>query len=235
MNNLKTLEMQGCRTFVCPNLSIIEEKCKTSNIRSDIVERSKSMAMEYFRKTYHRPHYSSARHVIPAIVYIASILEGDKRSKVYIANIFGVSYITIRKWQTDVMEVLDIEKLEVEVAPKKVNIDVDGQFCEIDKEGKALLLQDVTIETAKHLMSRYFKIESFSRHYSRIGKLRAAFIYTASIVENDRRTQMEICQMSGVSEAAISVWHGNIVRVLGLKIISHCGHTVAVLEEQYDS
>jgi transcription initiation factor TFIIIB Brf1 subunit/transcription initiation factor TFIIB len=235
MSNLKKLEIQGCRKFVCSNLSIMEEKCKAANIRYDIIERSKNMASEYFRKTYRRPHYSSARHVIPAIVYIASILEGDKKSKVYISKIFGVSYITVGKWQPDVMKVLDIEKLEREVAPKKESLDIDSQFCEIDKEGKALSLQDTTIETAKYLMSKYFKIENFGRHYSHIRRLRLAFIYIASIVENDRRTQMEMCQMSGMSECTISYWYRDIVRVLGLKIISHAGHTVTVLEGQYDS
>jgi transcription initiation factor TFIIIB Brf1 subunit/transcription initiation factor TFIIB len=97
------------------------------------------------------------------------------------------------------------------------------------------LLQDVTIETAKHLMSKYFKIESFGRHYLRIRRLRSAFIYTASIIENDRRSQFEIGQASGVSEAVISNWYNDILRVLGLKIISHCGHTITVLEGQYDS
>lgn len=235
MNNLEELEMQGCKTFICPNLSIMEEKCKEANIETNIIERSKSMAIEYFRKTYRRPHYSSARHVIPAIVYIASILEGDKRSKVKIAKAFGVSHVTIRKWQSDVMEVLDIKKLERDVPLGQIKLEIDDQFCELDKEGKMLSLRDATIEMAKCLMSKYFKIESFARHYYRIGKLRAAFIYTASIIENDRRTAMEIGQLSGVSEAVISSGHSSIVRVLGLKIISHQTHTLMVLEGQYDS
>jgi hypothetical protein len=235
MSSLKELEMEGCRTFVCPNLSTMEEICKEANVGANVIERSKSMAFEYFKRTYHRPRYSSARHVIPAIVYIASILEGEKRSKVKIAKTFGVSYITVRKWQPDVMEVLDIKKLERDVPLEQIKLEADSQFCEIDKEGKVLLLRHDTIETAKYLMSKYFKIESFDRHYPRIKRLRAAFIYTASIIENDRRTQMEIGQMSGESEANISNWHSNIVRVLGIKIISHRAHTISVLEGQYDS
>jgi transcription initiation factor TFIIIB Brf1 subunit/transcription initiation factor TFIIB len=235
MSNLKELEMQGCKTFVCPNLSLMEEKCKESNIREDIIERSKSMAIEYFRKTYHEPHYSSARHVIPAIVYIACCLEGDKRSKTDIAKMFDTSHITVRKWQIDIMEVLDIKTLETNRKFKKIEVDIDGQFCEIDKEGNVLLLKEDTIETAKCLLSKYFKIESFDRHYSRIRQLRLAIIYTASIVENDRRTQIEICQISGISEAVISNWYRKVLRVLGLKIICNNGHTVTVLEGQYDS
>ena len=235
MSNLKKLEKQGCRTFVCPNLSIMEAKCKELNIREDIIERSKSMAIEYFRKTYHKPHYSSAKHVIPSIVYIVSILEGEKRSQEEIAKMFGTSSITIRKWQKDVMGIMDIRDLETNRKIKKMEVDMDGQFCEIDKEGKMLLLEDDTIEMAKHLMFKYFKNENFDRHYPRIKKLRSALIYTASIIKNDRRTQFEICQALGQSEAVISNWYNKILRVLGLKIISHNGHTVTVLEGQYNS
>ncbi len=234
MTDMRKLEMKGCRTFVCPNLSMMETICNEHNIRKDIIERSKRMAFEYFKKTYHRPHYSSARHVIPAIVYIASVLMGEKISKIGVARIFNVSYITVKKWQIDIMEVLNIKTLEAELIFEEKKIDVESQFCEIDKEGKVLLLKDVTIETAKHLMSRYFKIENFGHHYKRIKHLRLAFIYTASVIENDKRTQMEIGQMSGVSEAVISNWHNNIMRVLGIKIIIHCGHTVTVLEEEYN-
>lgn len=232
MSDLKELEMRACKTFVCPNLSIMETICKESNIREDIIERAKSMAIEYFKKTYHQPHYSSARHVIPAILYIASILGGDKRSKIDIAKMFGVSYITVRKWQKDVMEVLDIKILEKEKKADEIKIEADSQFCEIDKEGKVLLLKEATIETAKHLMSKYFKIESFDHHYPHIKGLRSAFIYTASVIENDRRTQMEIAKVAGSSEVTISNWYRDILRVLGLKIIIHYGHTVTVLEGQ---
>lgn len=232
--DLKNLEMKGCRTFICPNLSLMEKKCKELNIREGIIERSKSIAFEYFKKTYHKPHYSSARHVMPAIVYVAYMLEGDKLSKVKMAKMFSTSTVTIRKWQMDIMEVLDINIPEKEEKSKEPKF-CDSQFCEIDKEGKVLLLKDSTIEMAKHLMSKYFKIESFDRHYSRIRGLRSGFIYTASIIENDRRRQIEISQVLGVPEAVVSNWHRDIMRVLGLRIIGHQMHTISVLEEQYDS
>lgn len=234
MRGTKKLDALGCKTFVCPNLKIMESRCNEHNIRKDIIERAKSMASEYFRKTYHMPRFASARHVIPAIVYIACTLEGEKRSKVNISKMFGVSYITVRKWQIDVMKVLNMETLEKQSLIEK-KVDVDSQFCEIDKEGKALLLKDSTIETAKYLMSKYFKIENFGRHYSHIKRLRSAFIYSASIIENDKRTQMEICKISGSSEANISYWYHDVIRVLGIKVIAHDGHTVKVLEGQYDS
>lgn len=235
MNNLKELEMQGCRTFVCPNLSIMEERCKDLNIRGDTIERSKNMAIEYFKKTYHKPHYSSARHVIPSIVYIVCVLEGEKRTKEEIAKAFGTSSITIRKWQKDVMRIMDIKELGTNRKFEKKEVDLSSQFAEIDKEGNMLLLEDDTIEMAKHLMSKYFKIESFDHHYPRIKSFRMGLMYTASIIKNDRRRQTDICQVLGASESIISNWHNKILRVLGLKIISNNGHTVTVLEEQYDS
>lgn len=213
----------------------MESKCKELNIREEIIDRSKSMAIEYFKKTCHKPHYSSASHVIPAIVYIVCILEGDKRFKTDIAKTFGISSVTIRKWQVDVMGIMNIKELETDRKVKKMEIDLADQFCEIDKEGEILSLNFDTIEMAKHLMSKYFTIESFEHHYPHIRRLRSALIYTASIIENDRRRQMEICRLSEVSEAVISYRYHNIIRILGLKIICHQGHTITALEDQYDS
>lgn len=240
MNELKELEILGCRRFVCPNLSIIDEKGKELNLREETIKRSKDMAIEYFKKTYHKPHYSSARHVIPGIVYIAAILENDRRSQEDIKKIFDTSHKTITRWYRDVMDVLDIKRLKEERVKEKrklktLDINIDEEFCEIDKEGKALLLEDNTIERAKILASKYFKIADFDHYYPRIKQLWPAFIYAASIIENDRRTQMDIFNVSGITESVISKWYIDIQRVLGLKIICHGTHTITVLEEQYDS
>jgi len=240
MDDLKKLEIQGCRTFVCPNLSLIEEKGKELNLMEATIKRSKDMAIEYFRKTYHKPHYSSARHVLPGIVYIASILEGDRRSQEDIKKIFDVSHKTITRWYRDVMDVLGIktlkkERFEEEGKFEAQYINIDNTFCEIDKEGKALLLEDGTIERAKNLASKYFKIANFDHYYKHVKQLLPAFIYMASIIENDRRTQMEVGKVLGVHESVISKWYNDILGVLGMKIICNGGHTIAVLEEQYDS
>ncbi len=238
MSDLRKLEMQGCRTFVCPNLSIIEEKGKELNLREDTIKRSKDMATEFFKKTYHKPHYSSARHVVPGIVYAACVLEYDKRLREDIAETFGVSGCTVTKWYRDVIRTLDIEvhKKGKTVKERKFRgpkIDLNRVFYEIDKQGKALSLKYNTIERAKNIAIKYFKIESYGHHYHII-QLCSAFIYTASITENDKRTQIDISQVSGISETMISKWYIDILRVLGMKIISNNKRTILVLEGQYD-
>lgn len=247
MDDLKELEIQGCRKFVCPNLSLIDEKGRELNLREDTIKRSKDMAIEYFKKTYHKPHYSSARHVLPGIVYIVSILEGDRRSQGDIVKIFDVSHKTITRWYRDVMDTLNIktlkeeklkkeklkkERIEKERKFKVLDVNIDSEFCEIDKEGKALSLKDDTIERAKNLASKYFKVASFDHYYPHIKQLWPAFIYAASIIENDRRTQMDISNVSGIAESVISKWHNDIKRVLCMKIICHGTHAITVL---YDS
>lgn len=233
MNELKELEIQGCRTFVCPNLSLIDKKGNELGLRDTTIKRSKDMAIEFFKKTYHKPHFSSARHVIPGIVYIASIIEDDRKSQKDIAKIFDVSLCTIKKWYRDVMVVLDIKTLKKEKQFKVQEINIDIEFCEIDKEGKALSLEDSTIESAKNLASRYFKIADIDHYYPHIKQLWPAFIYTASVIENDSRRQLDVLKVSGVSECIISKWHQDILRVLGMKLI-RCGRRFKVLENQYD-
>lgn len=238
MSDLKKLEIQGCRTFVCPNLSLIDEKGKELNLMEETIKRSKDIAIEFFRKTYHKPNFSSAKHVIPGIVYLACILEGDKRFRSDIADTFGTTGLTVTKWYRVVVATLDIE------IPKKVKnvkertlrpkIDVNRVSYEIGKQGKALSLEDITIERANNIAIKYFKIASFGYPFHII-PLCSALIYTASIIENDKRTQMDISQISGVHESIISKWCLDIIRVLGLKIISNNKRTIAVLEGQYDS
>src|SRR3972149_6869005 len=85
MVNIKELEIQGCRKFVCPNLCLLDEKGKELNLKEETIKRSKNIAIDYFKKTYHNPNYS-AKKVLAAILYIASILEGEKKSQKNIAN-----------------------------------------------------------------------------------------------------------------------------------------------------
>ena len=74
----KELDMLACRTYVCPNMGLIEEKGKELGLDDRIIERAKNMAVEYFKKTYHKPHYSSAKYVLPSFIYVAAIREGEK-------------------------------------------------------------------------------------------------------------------------------------------------------------
>jgi hypothetical protein len=48
----KDLDKQACRTFVCPNLALIDEKGKELGLRDATIKKAKDMAIEYFTKTY---------------------------------------------------------------------------------------------------------------------------------------------------------------------------------------
>jgi len=107
------LEIQGYNIFVYPNLALIDIKCKELGLSDNVVERAKSLADEYIKRTYRRPRYSSIKHVIPAFVYIASILENDwdnRKTQFEVAKAFGTAEGTVRKWYRDVIEILDIRK-----------------------------------------------------------------------------------------------------------------------------
>jgi transcription initiation factor TFIIIB Brf1 subunit/transcription initiation factor TFIIB len=241
MSSVIELERMGCRKFVCPNISLIDEKGKELGLRDVTIRKAKEIAVEYFRKTYHHPHYSSVKHVLPSMVYIASKLERDKIIQRDIAKGFDVSHCTINKWYKDVMKVLDIETLkkgkmlDIPVPEYDVEADIkikfDSELGEIDKAGKVLSLKKSTIQKAKDLASQYFKTADFEHYRLNVRQLRYGFIYTASVIENDRRTQLEISGISGTSECAIGKWYHDVLRVLRLKIISHNMRTICVLEE----
>lgn len=228
------LEKLGCRTFVCPNLRLIDEKGKELNLSEETIKKAKNIAIEYFKKTYHRPPYSSAKHLLPSFIYVASTIDGSKVSQIDIANVFGSSCCTIRKWYNDIMNTVDIKmpmkerKCKNSACPNPEIIKYIAN--EIDKKGKTLQLNEITIEKAKSLSVRY--LESVSNyHRCPIAKqLVPAFIYTASVIENDKRTQMDIYMVSGVAESIISKWHNDILRVLGMNIISSNNRVIAVLE-----
>lgn len=226
----KELEILGCKTFVCPNLSIIDEKGKELGLSEKTIKKAKDIAISYFKKTYRRPPYSSAKCLLPSFIYMASIIENERRSQTSIADMFGMSHSTIRKWYVNIIKTLDTMIHEEDKDPGMIGTFVE----EIDKEGKALQLKEETIEKAKNLAINYFDITPHNRYYPHIKQLLPAFIYTASVIENDRRTQMEVCMVSGVAESLISKWHGDILRVLGMKIISNNMRTIAVLEGQDD-
>jgi len=232
---VKELEIQGCRTFVCPNLSIINEKGKELNLKEEIIERAKGLAIEYFKMTYHRPHYSSAKYLLPAFIYVASVLEGEKICQADVAKVFEMSHSTIRKWYYDITDTLSIDvkrdrKVSI-LGPETYTFYLD----DINTIGKTLNLKDTTIEKAKSLAIRYFRMVPHYHYYPYVKQLLSAFVYTTSIIENDKRSQLEVYKASGVSEGLISKWHNNILRTFGMKIIGHDGRVTAVLEGQYDS
>jgi transcription initiation factor TFIIIB Brf1 subunit/transcription initiation factor TFIIB len=105
----KDLDKQACRTFVCPNLALIDEKGKELELKDTTIKRTKDMAIEYFKKTYQTPHYSSAKNLLPAFMYMASIIENDRRTQWDVEKVYKVSSATIRKWYKDISGVLNIK------------------------------------------------------------------------------------------------------------------------------
>jgi len=237
----KELDILACRTYVCPNMGLIEQKGKELNLNERVIERAKNMAIEYFKKTYRKPHYSSSRYLFPAFIYLAAILEGEKRRQNDVAKIFDVTSLTITRWYRDIMSTLDIKIIKkekkvkvsgsyVEREKKKVNESVF--IDEIDREGKLLSLKRKTIERAKNLASRYFAIDDNYSCNSHVKKMSAAFVYMASVFENDKRSQMEVGEVCGVTEGTISKWYNDIIKSFGMKVIANGGRVLCVLEDK---
>jgi transcription initiation factor TFIIIB Brf1 subunit/transcription initiation factor TFIIB len=248
---VKELEIQGCRTFVCPNINLIEEKGKELLLKDSTIKRAKDMAIGYFKKTYSRPHYSSAKHLLPAFIYVASILEGDRRFQKEIAEVFGTTNVTITKWYRDIVETMGLtivcndtvaDKKDRDItrerakALKNYGTIVHPDFDMIDEGGKVLRSDPFVIKRAKDIAVRYFnKTWSKSRYIPATKTVLPALLYLASILEKDRRTQMDIAIKFNISESNVSIWYKDITDTLGMKIIYGDDKKVLkVLEEQGD-
>ena len=111
--------------------------------------------------------------------------------------------------------------------------DIESIFTnEIDREGKALSLKMKTIARAKSLAARYFAVADNYNGDSNVKKMSAAFVYMASVIENDRRRQIDISSVSGVNISAISSWYNDIIRNFGMKIIANGDHVICTIEEK---
>ena len=105
----KDLEIRACKEFVCPNISTIDMKCKELNLNFNVIKKAKEMAIGYLKKTYHTPRYSHIKYLLPSFVYLGSIIGGDKRSQNEIAIIFGITITTMRKWNDDIINILELD------------------------------------------------------------------------------------------------------------------------------
>jgi transcription initiation factor TFIIIB Brf1 subunit/transcription initiation factor TFIIB len=223
---IKELEVQGCRKFVCPNISLIDEKGKELSLKDRTIKRAKELAMKYFKDTYRKPHYSSARHLLPSFICIASIMEGDKRSQKEIAEVFGTTNVTITKWNRDIVATIGLD-----------NIYIYPDLDLIDEGGRILGSDSLVIKKANELATKYFNNVLLKSHNIPTTKtILPSLLYLASIIENDRKTQMEIAMTFNISESHISQWYKDITDVLGMKIIYGYNRKVLkVLEEKDDS
>ena len=110
----KKLEIEACRTFACPNLSLIDEKGKELGLGDATIKKAKDMAIGYLKKTYHDPVYLSAKNLMPSFLYIASVMEGnpgnkDRRTQREVSDVFNIGIPTIRKWNKRIIDTLELE------------------------------------------------------------------------------------------------------------------------------
>lgn len=105
----KYLKTQGYKTFVCPNLELIGIKGKELNLDDKTIKNAEDLTIRYIRKTYHMPRYSSIKYLLPSFIYIASILDDNRMSQRKIAKAFRSSSATIRKWNSDIIDVLELD------------------------------------------------------------------------------------------------------------------------------
>ena len=245
----KELEIHGCRMFVCPNINLIDDKGKELLLKDGTIKRAKELAIKYFKDTYHRPHYSSARHLLPAFIYIASILEGDRIFQKEVAEVFGTTNVTIMKWYRDIVGTMGLniicddviyDKRRVRERTKKLanyGISVHPDFDLIDEGGKLLGSDSLVIKKAKDIAVRYFNNTwRRTRYPPTTKKIVPSLLYLASILEKDRRTQMDIAMKLNVSESNISIWYKDITDTLGMKIIYGKDRKVLkVIEGYYDN
>ena len=111
MDKAKDLEIRACKEFICPNLGLIEQKGKELYLSDETIKRAKDLAIEYLKKTYHTPHYSHIKYLLPSFLYMASILDHDRRFQDQVAEVFGISTVTIRKWNEDIMNTMERETI----------------------------------------------------------------------------------------------------------------------------
>jgi len=110
---VKDLEMEGCKKYICPNLNLIDLKGRELKISDKAIKRARDLADQYVKKTYQRPHYPSIKRVIPAFIYVASILEDDwkdRKTQLEVSEAFETTEGTVRKWYRDIIETLNIRK-----------------------------------------------------------------------------------------------------------------------------
>lgn len=244
----RELEIQGCRTFVCPNISLIEEKGRELLLKDETIKRAKDLAIEYFKKTYKRPHYSSAKHLLPAFVYIASIMEGERRFQKEVAEAFGTTNITITKWYRDIVDTMGLNIIRSDATSdreivierarllKKYGTYVHPDFDMIDEGGNILGLDPSIIKKAKDLAVIYFNKKWNNDIQPPATKtVVPALLYLASILLGDRRTQMSIAMVLNVSESSVSIWYVDIINTLGMKIIYGDDRKVLRVIEKQDN
>lgn len=221
--DIDELEAVGCRTFACPSLSSLDEKGKELGLRDTTIKKAKDMAIEYLKKTYHSPHYSSFTHLLPSFLFIASRLDGNMIYKKRIEDVFGTSGPTVNKWNKDIVDTLCLKMTDTGkgFVPDEPIREVPVEFVCPDLEildimGKDMCLKDETIKKAKELAVMYFEINNCCNPRD---EAFPALLYIASFIKNDKRlTHMTLAMMYNTNVTILSRLSVDIVDILKLKV-----------------
>lgn len=228
------LEAIGCKTFACPSLALIDEKGKELGLKDSTIKKAKDMAIEYLKRTYHRPRYSSIIHLLPSFVHIASIVEEDDVTKNRITDAFGSSGPTMTKWDKDIMDTLNIRITDNNRSvPEMLTEFVEPNFDLMDKNGKLIGLREDTIAKAKEYGLRYFRATYKTYPYiNGVEYVFPALLYVATIVKNDRRISQEyVATIFHTKIHSIGGLVSDVVKVLGMKIIRNNNNHIESISE----
>lgn len=103
------LETKGYEVFVYPSLTIINQRGKELGLKDETIRDAQELASEYIKKTYHEPRYSHIKFLLPAFIYIAAIRNDDRKTQYKIAQVFGTTESSIRKWYSHIKTAMNIE------------------------------------------------------------------------------------------------------------------------------
>lgn len=86
----------------------------------------------------------------------------------------------------------------------------------IDENCKKLNLKEETIKYAKDLAIEYIKKTYHHPPYSHIKFLLPSFVYIATIIKEDRRTQYDIAKAFGLTKTLMRKWYIHIKDVMNI-------------------
>lgn len=105
----KDIETKAYEKFVLPSIDSIGKNCRKLKLKNETIVQAKDLALEYIEKTYHQPDYSHIKFLLPAFAYIATILNDDRRTQREIAEAFGTTESSLRKWYAHIIRLMNIE------------------------------------------------------------------------------------------------------------------------------
>lgn len=105
----KEIESRAYEKFVLPSIDSMGKNCRKLNLKDETIVHAKDLALKYVEKTYHQPDYSHIKFLLPAFAYIATLLNDDKRTQREIAEAFGTTESSLRKWYAHIVHLMDIK------------------------------------------------------------------------------------------------------------------------------